>query len=109
MKKLLLLLVTLSFIGCNTKNNCSYQKPIDINDGLKVSSFEEHNLDKSVFDKINQDICDGKYGNIHSLLVIANNNLVIEQYYNGWKRDRVHFLASNTKSVTSFLIGKAIE
>ena len=109
MKKLLAILITISCIGCNSKDNCSYQKPIDINDGLHVSTLERNNLNKVVFDKINQDICNGKYGNIHSLLVIENNELVIEQYYNGWKRDRLHFLASNTKSVTSFLIGKAIE
>jgi CubicO group peptidase (beta-lactamase class C family) len=108
MKKLSVFLVTLLFISCNTKNDCSYQKPIDINDGLSVSSFEEHNLDKSVFDKINQDICNGKYGNIHSLLVIENNDLVIEQYYNGWERDRLHFLASTTKSFNPILIGIAI-
>lgn len=109
MKKLLAILITISFIGCNSKDNCSYQSPIDINDGLQVSTLERNNLNKAVFDTINQDICNGKYGNIHSLLVIENNDLVIEQYYNGWKRDRLHFLASNTKSVTSFLIGKAIE
>ncbi len=109
MNKLLVILFTISLISCSTKKDCSYQKPIDMNDGLHVSTLEENGLNKSVFDKINQDICDGKYGNIHSLLVIENNKLVIEQYYNGWKRGRVHFLASNTKSVTSFLIGKAIE
>jgi CubicO group peptidase (beta-lactamase class C family) len=109
MKILLTILITIGCIGCNLKDNCSYQKPIDINDGLQVSTLEKNNLNKAVFDIINQDICTGKYGNIHSLLVIENNKLVIEQYYNGWKRDRLHFLASNTKSVTSFLIGKAIE
>jgi len=90
-------------------NDCSYQKPIDINDGLHVSSLEEHNLNKSVFEKINKDICDGKYGNIHSLLVIEKNDLVIEQYYNGWEKGRLHILASNTKSFNSLLIGVAIE
>jgi CubicO group peptidase (beta-lactamase class C family) len=109
MRILLAILITVSCIGCNTKDNCSYQKPIDINDGLQVSTLEAHKLNTVIFDKINQEICDGKYGNIHSLLVIENNSLVIEQYYNGWKRDKLHFLASNTKSVTSFLIGKAIE
>jgi CubicO group peptidase (beta-lactamase class C family) len=109
MKKLLAFLITISCIGCNSKDNCSYQEPIDIKDGLSVSTLEKNNLNRLVFDTINQDICNGKYGNIHSLLVIENNSLVIEQYYNGWKRDRLHILASNTKSVTSFLIGKAIE
>jgi CubicO group peptidase (beta-lactamase class C family) len=80
-----------------------------MNDGLNVSTLEKHNLDKSVFDRINQDICNGKYGNIHSLLVIVNNDLVIEQYYNDWKRAQLHFLVSNTKSFNSILIGIAIE
>jgi CubicO group peptidase (beta-lactamase class C family) len=109
MKKLVGVLIILSFIGCNTKTDCSYQKPIDRNDGLNVSTLKEHKLDTVVFNKINQDICNGKYGNIHSLLVIENNDLVIEQYYNGWDKDRLHFLASNTKSFNSLLIGVAIE
>jgi len=109
MKKIIGVLIILGFIGCNTKKDCSYQKPIAINDGLNVSTLEEHKLDTVVFNKLNQDICNGKYGNIHSLLVIENNDLVIEQYYNGWTKERLHFLASNTKSFNSLLIGVAIE
>lgn len=109
MKKIIGILIILGFIGCNTKDNCSYQKPIALNDGLNVSTLEEHKLDTVVFNKLNKDICNGKYGNIHSLLVIENNDLVIEQYYNGWTKERLHFLASNTKSFNSLLIGVAIE
>jgi CubicO group peptidase (beta-lactamase class C family) len=39
----------------------------------------------------------------------VDNDLVIEQYYNDWKREQLHFLASNTKSFNSILIGIAIE
>ena len=109
MKKLLAILIAISCIGCNSKDNCSYHNPIDINDGLHVSTLEKNNLNKVLFDRINQDICNGKYGNIHSLLVIENKELVIEQYYNGWERDRLHFLASTTKSFNSILIGIAID
>lgn len=103
------ILITASCLGCSTKDNCTYQKPMDINDGLHVSTLEAHKLDTAIFDKINQDICSGKYGNIHSLLVIENDELVIEQYYNGWERDRLHFLASTTKSFNAILIGIAID
>lgn len=109
MKKIISILIILGFIGCNSKNDCSYQKPIDINDGLQVSTLKEQNLDTNAFIKANKDICNGKYGNIHSLLVIVNSKLVIEQYYNGWKKDRLHMLASNTKSFNSLLVGVAIE
>jgi CubicO group peptidase (beta-lactamase class C family) len=109
MKKIIGVIIILGFIGCQTKNECLYQKPIDLKDSLHVSTLEQHNLDKTIFDKINQDICEGKYGNIHSLLVIENNDLVVEQYYNGWDRNNLHYLASNTKSFNSILIGIAIE
>jgi CubicO group peptidase (beta-lactamase class C family) len=109
MKNLIGFILLLSFVSCNIKNDCTYKSPSDIGDGLKVSTLEEHNLDRTVFDKINQDICDGKYGNIHSLLVIVDNDLVVEQYYSGWKSEQLHFLASNTKSFNSILIGIAIE
>lgn len=109
MKKLVGILMIFSFIGCSTKNTCFYLKPIDINDGLNVSTLEEHKLDTAMFNKLNQDICNGKYGNLHSLLVIENSDLVIEQYYNEWEKRRLHVLASNTKSFNSLLIGVAIE
>ena len=109
MKKIITIIILLSFIACNNKDDCVYEKPVDINDGLQVSTLKKHNLDTTVFMKVNQDICSGKYGNIHSLLVIENNELVIEQYYNNWDKNELHFLASNTKSFNSILIGIAIE
>ncbi len=109
MKNLFTVLFIFLILSCSNQNDCSYQKPIDLADGLKVSTLEEQNLDKSLFDKINNDLCGRKYGKIHSLLVIVNNCLVIEQYYNGWKREQLHFLASNTKSFNSILIGIAIQ
>jgi CubicO group peptidase (beta-lactamase class C family) len=108
-KRLSVIILAITIIGCNSKKDCFYENPIDINDGLNVSTLEEHKLDTTIFNKINQDICNGNYGNIHSLLVIENNELVVEQYYNGWEKENLHFLASNTKSFNSLLIGVAIE
>jgi len=109
MKKIIGILIVIGFISCKTSNVCNSQKPININDGLSVSTLAKHNLDTVLFNKINQDLCGNKYGIIHSLLVIVDNDLVIEQYYNDWKREQLHFLASNTKSFNSILIGIAIE
>jgi CubicO group peptidase (beta-lactamase class C family) len=109
MKNLLSILIILSFVGCNSKTDCFYNIPIDKNDGLKVSTLEEHNIDKTKFGKINSDICKGVYGNIHSVLLIHNNDLIIEQYYNGWQSNELHFLASTTKSFSAIMTGIAIE
>jgi CubicO group peptidase (beta-lactamase class C family) len=109
MKKIIGALIVSSLMACNQQPDCSYKNPIDINDGLNVSTLEKHNLDRDAFEKVNKDICNGKYGNIHSVLVIHNNALVVEQYYNNWERNQLHFLASTTKSLSSILIGIAIE
>jgi CubicO group peptidase (beta-lactamase class C family) len=109
MKNLLSFLVIFGFLsGCN-ENECTYVKPIDKNDGLKVSTLEEHSLSRNAFEKVNTEICKGRYGNIHSILVIHKNELVVEQYYNGWDENQIHFLASTTKSFSAILTGIAIE
>ena len=110
MKNLLRFLVIFVFLtGCNNSNECTYVKPIDKNDGLKVSTLEEHNLNRNAFENVNKDICSGMYGNLHSVLVIHKNELVVEQYYNGWDENQIHFLASTTKSFSAIMTGIAIE
>jgi CubicO group peptidase (beta-lactamase class C family) len=96
-------------LGCNSPKDCSYQIPVDLGDGLVVSSLEESKLDEHAFARINHDICEGTYGNIHSLLIIQDGKLVVEQYYHDWDGERLHFLASTTKSFNAIFIGMAIE
>ena len=54
-------------------------------------------------------IKNGDYGNIHSLLITRNNYLVSENYFEEYHRDRIHKVNSVTKSITSALIGIAIQ
>ncbi|MGF7141538.1 serine hydrolase domain-containing protein [Roseimarinus sediminis] len=110
MKNILRFVIILVFLsGCNNSNECSYVKPIDKNDGLKVSTLEKHHLNLEAFENVNRDICNGVYGNLHSVLVIHKNELVVEQYYNGWNGSQPHFLASTTKSFSVIMTGIAIE
>ena len=50
-----------------------------------------------------------KYENIHSILIIKNGQLVFEEYFYDYDRDRKHDVASITKSITSLLVGMVIE
>lgn len=50
-----------------------------------------------------------RYPDLHSLLIVRRGHLVLEEYFAGWNRDRLHTLQSVTKSFTSALIGIAIE
>jgi len=47
--------------------------------------------------------------NIHSLLVIRNNHIVLDACFYPFQKNYVHDIASVTKSITSLLIGIAID
>jgi CubicO group peptidase (beta-lactamase class C family) len=51
----------------------------------------------------------GDYGRITSLLIARHGRLCVEEYFNGWSADRPHTLQSVTKSVTSLLVGLAVQ
>ena len=63
-------------------------------------------------------IHDGEYVNIHALLIARRGSLVLEEYFpgtDGWRgyvefsEDRMHDTRSVTKSVTSLIVGIAID
>ncbi|MGQ1783696.1 MULTISPECIES: serine hydrolase domain-containing protein [unclassified Saccharicrinis] len=109
MKKSIGLLIIISLISCKQKIDCSYQAPLDKNDGLIVSTLEQHHFDFDAFQTVNKDICSGLYGHLHSVLIIHKNELLVEQYYNDWDENHLHFLASTTKSFSAIMTGIAIE
>jgi CubicO group peptidase (beta-lactamase class C family) len=51
----------------------------------------------------------GQYGRIASLLVVRDGRLAVEEYFNGWSASRAHTVQSVTKSVTSLLVGLAVQ
>lgn len=85
--------------------------PVQLNDGWEISTPENEGFDSGkiygVYEKVfSEDI----YPTIHSLLIVRNGKLVAEAYCRDQKeRDRFHNLQSATKSVTSILIGIAID
>jgi len=50
-----------------------------------------------------------KYSNINSILISKGGKLIYEQYFNGWTRDSLHDSRSSFKSITSLLMGIAID
>jgi len=103
----------------------SFQQPQQRNDGWQTASLEDVRIDKKHLQEAVEGIQDGTYPNIHSLLIVKDGKLVVEEYFGGYvfdyndpefKGERVeysmettHNLASVTKSVTSALVGIAID
>jgi CubicO group peptidase (beta-lactamase class C family) len=102
-----------------------YDIPTEINDGLKTGSLNDVEIDEDMLRKAVGRIDNGKYGEIHSMLIYKDNMLVFEDYYEGhqyqwdapghygnyvqWNRDLQHCIHSDTKSITSLCIGIAID
>ncbi len=97
-----------------------YEKPAKLEDGWECADVEDVGINKEkIFEVIDQ-ITKGKYKDIHSLLLVKDGKLVLEEYFaaegriigpfvNQVFRDRIQMLASVTKSVNSALIGIAQE
>ena len=83
----------------------TYQVPLQIDDGWRVSSLAEEGVNEEIIHDLIQDILAGNYPNTHSVLLVRNGKLILEEYFYGTKRADLHYLASATKSITSILIG----
>lgn len=86
-----------------------YQVPPELDDGWQTASPESVGLDREKIEALVHGIRSGGYDNLHSVLVVKDGKLVLEEYAHGSHRQRTHDVASVTKSVTSILIGIAIE
>lgn len=56
-----------------------------------------------------QKIVDGKYPNVHSILIVKDGKLVFEEYFYEHHKNKPHELRSATKSFISALTGIAID
>ena len=103
-----------------TSDSYVYKPPEELNDGWSCSDMAAVGLAQERIVDLIKEISRGKHDDIHSLLIVKDNKLVVEEYFaaNGGKhgpfitrlfRNKVHHLASTTKSVTSTLVGIAID
>jgi CubicO group peptidase (beta-lactamase class C family) len=104
----------------SAESSYRYEVPERRDDGWPCADMLASRIDQARITELIEQICSGKHDDIHSLLIAKDGNLVVEEYFaaNGSKhrpvvadlfRDRPHHLASTTKSVTSTLVGIAID
>ncbi|MHA2330794.1 MAG: serine hydrolase domain-containing protein [Candidatus Hodarchaeales archaeon] len=90
--------------GCvNPEESSSWPK-----EDWKTTTPEEQEMNSTVLGTMISHIEERVTG-MHSVLVIRNGYIVEEEYFNDWDRDLEHELYSCTKSVTSALVGIAID
>lgn len=85
-----------------------YKVPVQKNDGLKTGSLINSGLDTSLIHTLINRIVDHTYPGIHSVLIVKDGKLILEEYFYEYNAEKVQELRSATKSFTSALVGIAI-
>jgi CubicO group peptidase (beta-lactamase class C family) len=122
--KLLLTVAILCLIECKAPGqvpkeirNSHYTVPEQVNDGWDTAHVSEVGLNSDQIENLLSQVRNDSYKNIHSVLIVRNGKLVVEEYFPGqeedgrhqdYGRDTLHGIHSATKSVNSILIGIAI-
>jgi CubicO group peptidase (beta-lactamase class C family) len=101
----------ITFLTAQQLKPCEYryQAPAAINDGWDVSSLSREGVDPDRITGMMNEILADDLPNIHSVLLIKNGKLVLEEYFNGYSREIKPIIASVTKSITSILVGIALD
>jgi CubicO group peptidase (beta-lactamase class C family) len=86
-----------------------YQIPKDLNDGLKTGSLIKTNLDTALIHVMMDRIVNGSYSDVHSILIMKDGKLVVEEYFYEYDVNTKHQLRSATKSFTSALVGISMD
>lgn len=86
-----------------------YRTPTKISDSWETASIYDANIDAEKLIDLIHNIRNGSYKNIHSLLLVKDGKLILEEYFHGFHRKKAHQIRSATKSIGSILTGIAID
>ena len=86
-----------------------YRIPQQLDDGWQTTTLEAKGVDSEKIHVMMTKILEGDIDNIHGIVVIKNGKVVLEEYFDGFDRETKHRIFSASKSVTSILIGIAMD
>lgn len=83
--------------------------PEDVGDGWVTSTPAAEGMDGDALSRAFLDVQFGQYPHVDGMVVVRNDRIVAEGYFNGYGRDGAHDLRSASKSITSALAGIAVD
>ena len=86
-----------------------YHVPEQLDDGLDTSSLINERVDLKKINELMDKILAEDLPHVHSVLLFKNGKLVLEEYFYGYNRNKLHSIQSCTKSITSILVGIAVD
>ena len=83
--------------------------PERLDDGWAVSTLEAEGLDPDRIGEMLRAVEAGAFTKVDSILIARNGKLILEAYFNGFNRETKHNIKSAFKSLTSAMLGIAID
>jgi len=92
----------------------SYLPPPQVDDGWRTGTLEEAGISRAGMEAFVQQLLDTPMDSldapqIHALLVARHGKLVLEEYFHGYHRDKLHDTRSAAKSLTSIVVGAVMQ
>lgn len=75
----------------------------------ETASLKSVGINDNRINELTQKLDNGNFDRVDSLLIVKNNKLVYERYFRGYDAEKLHPVFSVTKSISSALIGIAID
>ena len=88
-----------------------YRPPLARDDGWPTGTLEEAGIDRRGIEAYVQRVLDEpdlEHSELHGLLIARHGKLVLEEYFHGQNRDKLHETRSAAKSMTATLAGAAM-
>ncbi len=103
-----IILITCAHQLCVAQSTYAYAQPADVGDGWKTNHLKSMASDTTrLYAFFNQLI--NQEHQLHSVLLIKDKQLIVEEYFNGYDLTKIHDLRSVNKSIRSILLGIAID
>jgi CubicO group peptidase (beta-lactamase class C family) len=96
-----------------TPQRYAYRAPPARDDGWPTATLDQERIDRATIEKFVQMILDMPIESVHTpevhgVLIARHGKLVLEEYFHGEHRDRMHETRSAAKTLTATVIGAAI-
>ena len=87
--------------------------PLARDDGWPTATLEDVDIDRAIIEKMVQRIINTPMESVHNqqidgVLIARHGKLVLEEYFHGQHRDKLHDTRSASKSMTATLVGAAM-